>query len=155
MQNNFDKTAEILATFFGAGRFPKAPGTAGSFAAIPLYCLLRLAGPRVYWGAVAIITAVGTFVSGIMEQRLGQDPGCVVIDEVAGVLVTLCRRPANFKTVLAGVLIFRFFDILKPAPVGTLDENLPGGPGIMADDLAAGVMALGVLELLRCTGLLK
>lgn len=140
----FDTLCRIVSTFFGAGYVPKAPGTAGTFAALPLYLLLRkLSLPR-YLLVILAIAAAGTAASSRMERLWGKDPQRVVIDEVAGVLVALIARPRRAGGVVLGALIFRIFDILKPWPLKRL-EKLPGGLGIMADDVAAGAVSSLVL----------
>ena len=128
----------IIATFFCVGYAPKAPGTVGTVAALPLYGILRrLSLPR-YLLATAILALLGVFVSGKMEKDWGNDPAQVVIDEVVGLLITLVSRPKGWKEITLGVLLFRVFDIIKPFPVGYVDRNVPGGTGIMADDILAG-----------------
>ncbi len=149
------KIWENVATFGGAGNLPKAPGTFGTFAAWPLYVVLRRLSTGKYMLAIGGITLVGTAAAHKMEQVWGKDPSKVVIDEVAGLMITLISRPAGFVDILAGTLLFRAFDILKPPPVGTLDKNLPGGIGIMADDLAAGALAALSLKIVKKIGLLK
>ncbi len=133
----------IIATFFCVGYAPKAPGTAGTIAALPLYWVLKsLSLPR-YLLAIAIIALLGVFVSDKVEEDWGSDPSEVVIDEVVGLLITLVSRPRGWKEIGMGVLLFRLFDIIKPPPVGYVDRNVPGGLGIMADDmLAGGISAL-------------
>ena len=133
----------IIATFFCVGYAPKAPGTAGTIAALPLYWVLKsLSLPR-YLLATAIIALLGVFVSDKVEEDWGSDPSEVVIDEVVGLLITLVSRPKGWKEIGMGVLLFRLFDIIKPPPVGYADRNVPGGLGIMADDmLAGGISAL-------------
>ncbi|MRR37038.1 phosphatidylglycerophosphatase A [bacterium] len=144
--------SRLAATFFGAGYAPVAPGTAGSIAAIPLYYLLkRLSWPQ-YVLSVIMITLVGVFASSRMEASWGKDPSRVVIDEVAGILVALVSRPAGARDILIALLLFRFFDIVKPPPVKNL-EALPGGVGIMADDIAAGILSAlslrAIMKMLR------
>jgi len=141
-----------IATFFGAGFFPKAPGTFATLAALPLYLLLRRLSLVPYLLVVALITAIGVAVSGELEQEWGKDPSRIVIDEVCGLLVTLVSRPAGFRDIVLGTALFRFFDIVKPPPVGTIDRTIPGGVGIMADDLAAGVMSACLLRLMQKRG---
>lgn len=141
-----------VATFFGAGLAPKAPGTVGSLAAIPLYLVLRrLPGP-VYLAIVAVLTVLGVKAADVAEHDWGKDPGKVVIDEVVGMLLTLLERPAGWRDIAAAFLIFRVLDIVKPPPVGNLDKGLSGGIGIMADDVAAGLIGAGVLRLIKRLG---
>ena len=84
-----------------------------------------------------------------MEKEWGKDPSRVVIDEVCGLLVTLISRPAGFRDIALGTLLFRFFDIVKPPPIRIIDKKVPGGLGIMADDLAAGFISACILGLVR------
>jgi phosphatidylglycerophosphatase A len=137
-----ERIALAIATLFGAGRSPIAPGTAGSLAAIPLVLLAGWLLPP--WGfalatAVLIIVAVGT--AGVGARALGgHDPGAVVIDEAAGLFVTLLWIPLVPFTVTAGFLLFRVMDVLKPPPARRA-ESLPGGWGIVIDDCIAGAYA--------------
>ncbi len=142
----------LLATFCGAGYAPVAPGTAGTLAALPLYLLLRRLPLRLYLLLLALLTLLGVQVSSRMEKDWGQDPARVVIDEVVGVLIALVSRTGRPREILAAFALFRLFDILKPPPVSTLERGLPGGVGIMADDMAAGALAAGILALVRRTG---
>jgi phosphatidylglycerophosphatase A len=139
----------MIATFFCAGYAPKAPGTVGTIAALPLYFLLRgLSLPR-YILVVIILTVLGIFSSQKMEDIWGEDPPQVVIDEVVGLLITFVSRPRGWKTILVGAILFRVFDIFKPPPVGFVDKNVPGGLGIMADDVVAGMISASFLALLK------
>ncbi|OPZ60330.1 MAG: Phosphatidylglycerophosphatase A [Deltaproteobacteria bacterium ADurb.Bin510] len=140
------KPSMLIATFFGAGLVPVAPGTAGSLAALPFYCILRGLRLGPYLIATAALSLIGTVCAHRAEKILGEDPGAVVIDEVAGQLLALMARPADVKQVLAGFALFRLFDILKPGPVGWCDRQLKGGIGIMADDLVAGLLAAAALK---------
>jgi len=136
MTNNL---AFVLATWFGCGLSPVAPGTAGSLAAVIIAYFLPW--PPLTFALLALaITPVGIWAAGVTEKQVGRpDPGLVVIDEVAGQWLTLAAVSViNWKSLLMGFLLFRLFDIWKPFPVNRL-ERLPGGFGIMADDLAAGL----------------
>lgn len=142
-----DRAALAVASVFGLGRAPIAPGTVGSVGGVALaWGLHALAGP---WGVVAgaaLVTAVGVAAAGRAERILGvTDPGRVVIDEVAGQMVALFFLSPTPVALAAGFLLFRVFDILKPWPASRL-EGLPGGSGIMADDLAAGLYANLILQ---------
>jgi phosphatidylglycerophosphatase A len=141
------RAAYVLAIWFGCGRVPKAPGTAGTLGAIPFYLLLmQLGGRLAVAAAAAVVTAVGVWASNQVVRRLGtKDPQIVCIDEVAGVLITLLAAPANWIGLLTGVVLFRVFDQWKPWPARAA-ERLPEGWGVMADDVAAG--GWGVLCLL-------
>ena len=130
-----------IATALGAGYAPKAPGTAGSAVGL----LLWLALPHVLWMqllAVAIVSIAGIWSGSVAERHFGKsDPGQVVVDEVAGMMVTCILNPLPGPgSMLAAFVLFRAADIVKPFPVNRL-ERLPGGLGIMADDLAAGIYA--------------
>jgi len=144
-----------IATFFGAGYFPKAPGTAATIAAIPLYLILRRLSAPLYIMALAKLFVAGVIASEAMEDEWGKDPSRVVIDEVCGILITLISRPGGFGEIALGAALFRFFDIVKPWPVGAIDKKVKGGIGIMADDLAAGIMSALILALVRKKGLLS
>lgn len=139
----------FIASGFGAGYLPKAPGTWGSLVALPLHFLLRQLSLPLYAVALAGIIILAVVVSGSAEKALdSKDPGVVVIDEIAGMLITLLGAPQVWWAYAAGFLFFRIFDIAKPFPVRWLDQHLQGGVGIVADDLAAGVYALLCLRLL-------
>lgn len=139
----------FLAFGFGSGLSPKAPGTAGTVAAIPLYLLLSGLPLWGYLLATLIVIGVGVWLCGESSRRLGvhDHPG-IVWDEFAGFLVTMIAAPAGWVWVLAGFILFRIFDVLKPWPIGWLDRRVEGGFGIMVDDLLAGVYALVILQLL-------
>ena len=143
----------LLATWFGAGHVPYAPGTAGTIAAVPLYLLLRPAGSITVLAAATVLTLVGVWAAGHVIAMTGQDdPQIVVIDEVAGVLVVLAPGAPTWTSVVAGVVLFRIFDQWKPWPARGL-EALHGGWGVMLDDIAAGAWGGAVLWLLRLVGL--
>lgn len=142
-----DKAALILATWFGSGLAPVASGTFGTLAALPLAYAVSVAGSGC--GVLVALTLFGlAFWSSERTRRLlrSDDPSPVVIDEVAGTLVTLFLVPPSWMGWTAGFFLFRFFDIFKPYPIRRL-ERLKGGLGIVADDLLAGVyarIALGI-----------
>lgn len=137
-----------LATWFGSGLFPKAPGTMGSLASLVVWAPLVLWGAP-WWvrlGLAFAIFAVGVPVSTAAARALGKDdPKEVVIDEVAGQGVALALAAPLGLSVLLGFALFRLFDIAKPPPVGTADRHLHGGLGIMVDDMLAGGYALALL----------
>jgi phosphatidylglycerophosphatase A len=141
------RLALVVATAGGAGYAPFAPGTFGSAVGVLIYWLTR------HWPLawqVALMVAVilaGTWASSVAARHFQrEDPGQVVIDEVAGQLVTLVATGAGGLGTLIGFLAFRAFDIVKPWPVNRL-ERLPGGTGIMADDVMAGVYSNIVLQI--------
>ena len=144
------RLAYVLATWFGCGRVPVAPGTAGSLGALPLYLLLRDLGPYAVMCAALAITGIGVWASShIARVRHEEDPQIVVIDEVAGMLVTLVPSSSALSIAL-GFVAFRVFDQWKPWPAYVCEARLPGGWGIVLDDVAAGVWAALLLAVL-CT----
>jgi phosphatidylglycerophosphatase A len=147
--------SRVIATFFGTGYFPNAPGTFATIATLPLYLILRRLPAPIYILFLAKLIALGVITSDIMEKQWGKDPSRVVIDEVCGLLVTLISRPKGFKEIALGTLLFRFFDIIKPFPVGIIDRKVKGGIGIMADDIAAGVISALILLIVRRKGWLS
>ena len=137
-----------IATVGGVGWFPIAPGTAGSAVGVVIYLLTYTWSGPAQIALLLGITLVGVWAAGIAEKELKkEDPGPVVIDEVAGQLLTLLMTGVAWKGAIAGFFIFRLLDIAKPAPARQL-EALHGGFGIMADDLMAGTYGLGVMMLL-------
>ena len=138
----------LIATFFGVGLFPFASGTIATAATVPLYVAGYLAGGDLAILALAaLFTAAGVAAAEVMERRLGyHDPSEVVVDEVAGFLITMLFLPMTVATCAAGFLLFRALDILKPWPASRA-EKLPGGWGIMADDVVCGVIANAVIHL--------
>jgi len=140
----------IFATGLGAGYSPVASGTTGTLVAIPLFVLLSKWGTTGVLIGLAIITILGVPLASRMEELTAtKDPGRIVIDEIAGYLVTMLGSPPDLFYILAGFLLFRLFDILKPPPIRYLERALFSGWGVMADDLMAGVYAWGVLRLLE------
>lgn len=138
----------FLAYGLGSGLAPRAPGTAGSLAALLIFYGLDAAGLLVFVAAIGAVFVVGIFVSDAVARDLGiKDPPGIVIDEFVGMWMTLLYHPAGWYWPLVGFALFRLFDIVKPWPVGWLDRHVEGGTGIMLDDVAAGLYALGVLQL--------
>jgi phosphatidylglycerophosphatase A len=139
--------ARILATGFGLGRVPLMPGTVASVAALPVAVWIAFVGD---WQAVlacaALISLVGIWACGVHAHTLGvTDPSECVLDEIAGQFLALAPlaplgRVLNIGSIAAAFFLFRFFDIVKPWPISRL-ERLPGGLGIMADDIFAGLVS--------------
>lgn len=144
-----------IATFLGTGFAPKASGTVASLATIPLYLLLRKLSLPMYLLTVGKLAATGIWACTAAEKEYGKDPKEAVIDEVVGMLIGLVSRTKNIKEIAAAFFIFRAFDIIKPGPVGYLDKNVKGGLGIMADDVAAGVLTAACMEIIRRLKVLK
>lgn len=146
--------AWAVSTFCGAGLLKPGPGTWGSAATVALYTLLAFRAPAAArpWIAAALCalaTTIGIPAATVVAREAErEDPGFVVIDEVAGQALTLIAAPFAWHYLLAAFLLFRGFDILKPWPVRSL-EKLPEGTGIVVDDLGAGIYAMIVLLLLR------
>jgi phosphatidylglycerophosphatase A len=131
---------KAVATLGGAGYAPVAPGTAGSaVAAVGYYFLCGSLGPLGWAVLLLAAMAVGIAAATGLEEVWGKDPSPVVIDEAAGLLFTVALLPHGAVTAIAGFLLFRVLDILKPPPVRQL-ERLPGAWGIMADDVAVGIL---------------
>ncbi len=138
-----------VATGLFVGYLPFAPGTFGSALALPLhYFFIKLSLPY-YIGALAAVGVIGVLAAGSAEKILDRaDPGVVVIDEVAGMLITLIGAPNNPVVWGIGFLLFRFFDILKPFPIRLIDQRIHGGIGIMLDDIVAGIYSLVILQII-------
>ena len=151
--------AALIATFFGIGRLRPGPGSWASAATVLLWAALAHTLAPALRTPIAIALAIAITLIGIpaatqVARGSGiKDPQFVVIDEVAGQLVALVALPLAWKSFLAGFILFRVFDIVKPPPVRQL-EALPDGAGIVLDDIAAGLYALGIVHLLLYVGLL-
>ena len=146
--------AVVLATWFGAGLLPAAPGTWGSLAALPFAWAIRA-----LWGTVGLAIAAATvfiagwWAAGALAAASGtKDPGAIVIDEVAAQWLVLLAVPLDPPAYVLAFLLFRIFDIWKPWPVCWADHHIAGGLGIMLDDLMAAVYAVLVLSALLAIG---
>jgi phosphatidylglycerophosphatase A len=152
--------ATLVATFFGTGYIRPGPGSWASAETVLLWWLLtRWVTPTwQLWAAVllsALVVLVGIPAATRVERASGlKDPQFVVIDEVAGQLITLIGVPVSWKSLLLGFILFRGFDIVKPPPVRQL-EHLPEGVGIVVDDVAAGFYAVIVMHFALHFGLLS
>lgn len=147
-----DRLAAFIATGAGAGFFPKAPGTAGSVVGVLVYFLMDTAGVSAYFvHAILFLFFAGILAAQRVETFWGHDSQRIVIDEVVGQMIALSSvgmARHSWVSVVAGFALFRVFDIVKPFPVRYL-ERLPGGVGVIADDVGAGLYALAVLTVLR------
>ena len=145
--------AQLFAFGFGSGLSPVAPGTVGTVAAIPIYLLLAQWNPAGYIMFVALGAVFGVWVCGRASRQLQvhDHPG-IVWDEFVGFWITMWAVPTGWQWILAGFLIFRLYDIVKPWPVSLLDKKVGGGLGIMADDVLAGVMACLTLHIAMALG---
>ena len=139
----------LLATWFGSGYAPKAPGTAGSLLALPFGWGIAHFGGQTWLGiATVIVTLIGVWVANAYMAQAGEhDPGPVVIDEVAGQWLAMLPLAAaiNWQIILIAFVLFRLFDIVKPWPISWADKNIKGGLGVMLDDVLAGAAAAAIL----------
>jgi phosphatidylglycerophosphatase A len=142
----------LIATFFGIGHLQPGPGTWASAVTVLLWWVASRWLPAGWGMAAAVllsvaVTLVGIPHSTVVARESGvKDPGFVVIDEVAGQMIALIGIPVHWKYLVAGFILFRSFDIVKPFPLRRL-ETLPGGTGIMMDDVGAGLYALALLQI--------
>lgn len=137
----------FLALGFGSGLAPKAPGTFGTLAALPLYFIMMNLSLPVFIAITLIITVVGFWICDIAAKDMQvHDHGAIVWDEVAGMLITMIAAPVGLLPLVVGFALFRFFDIIKPWPIKLLDRHVKGGFGIMIDDVLAGVFAAICLQ---------
>lgn len=143
----------FLAFGFGSGLVKKAPGTCGTIAAIPVYLLLAQTPFWFFSVFTIIVTIVGIKICDDAANLLGEhDFNGIVWDEIAGYLITLWFVPFSWQAVILGFVCFRFFDILKPFPIKSVDKHVQGGFGIMIDDVLAGFSAAGVLFICESFG---
>ena len=140
----------FLAFGFGSGLAPKAPGTFGTLAAIPIYLLASLGDPAIYGVVLTATLIAGIFICDKASEMLGvHDHAGIVWDEIAGFLVTMMAVPFSWPAVVIGFVLFRLFDIWKPWPIGAIDKHVKGGFGIMLDDVIAGIFALVCISALQ------
>ncbi len=142
------KIIVLLATGCYVGYIPFAPGTFGSLIAIPLVWLLSKIALPLSVLAILLFIALSIRIGGEAEKIFNKkDSGCIVIDEVAGMLATFFLMPWSTQNILIGFVLFRVFDIAKPFPIRLIDKKLKGGPGVVLDDIMAGVYANLALRL--------
>ena len=145
----FSNPVHLLAYGFGAGLSPKAPGTAGTVVAIPIYLMLAYTGTGAYWLFLAAALAAGVLICGYTAKRIGvDDPKGVVWDEIVGYLITMLGLPLGVVWLIGGFLLFRLFDIWKPWPIRWIDRHVKGGLGIMLDDVIAAIFSCLILNLI-------
>ncbi len=143
--------AQVIATWFGSGYLPKAPGTWGSLAALPFAWGIMLIAPGVFPILVAsvFLLLVGVWAASQHSATLGEhDAGEIVVDEVVGQWIALAVAPFSPLGWFTAFLLFRLFDVLKPWPISWIDKRVSGGWGIMLDDVVAGIFAALVLMLI-------
>lgn len=143
-----DRFFIFIATGAHSGFLPKAPGTWGSAVGVLLWLLLGRLDLLPYLFIIGMLFIIGVFSAGAAEKILDRgDPPQVVVDEIVGQLIALIAVPLQPGPVVLSFLLFRFFDILKPFPIGWIDRHLHGGLGIMLDDIVAGLYTLLILQL--------
>jgi phosphatidylglycerophosphatase A len=147
MFRSVNAVAKGIATALGAGYSPVAPGTCGTIVAIPLALLLASLPAWQFAAVTTALTAVAIWAAARADRAWGtHDSGRIVIDEVVGYLFTVTLVDRSSAVPLAvGFVVFRALDILKPPPIRWLDENLPGGFGVVLDDVAAGLIGMAIL----------
>jgi phosphatidylglycerophosphatase A len=143
--------AVLIATWFGVGLLPRAPGTWGSLAALPFaWVIVGAAGWPALLFATVILFAVGVWAADrTVAGSAVQDPGFIVVDEVAGQWLVLVAAPHNFWAYLLGFLAFRVADIAKPWPASWADRTVKGGFGVMLDDILAALYGVAVMLIYR------
>ena len=145
---NWRNPLHWLATGFGSGLSPFAPGTVGTLAAIPFYWLMSYLPLSGYIAVTVVAAIAGIWICQSATKAIGQDDhGSIVWDEFVGFWITMIAAPKGLLWLLAGFLIFRFFDIIKPWPIRWLDRYVKGGLGIMVDDVLAGLFGLLVMQI--------
>ena len=146
---NLANPIQFLALGFGSGLAPKAPGTFGTLAAVPLFLLMSGLTPLVYALLVLVVCIAGVYICGKAASDVGvHDHGAIVWDEFAGFFITMFMVPVTWQSVLVCFILFRIFDIAKPWPISIADKKLTGGFGIMFDDVLAGLFALIIMHLI-------
>jgi len=146
----YKTTVLALSSALGLGYLPKAPGTWGTLAAIPIWWALRGLATLPFAIVVLAVCFVSVLVAEAAERIYGKhDVQKIVIDEVAGLLVTAIGVPFRWPEVIAAFVLFRLLDMTKPGPIRTLDERVPGGLGVVLDDVGAGLVACALLHLAR------
>jgi phosphatidylglycerophosphatase A len=139
---------QIIATGFGTGYSPVAPGSVGTLVGIPVYLLLAGYSWPFHLLGIVVLSWLAVYTAGVAETAFGQkDPGMIVIDEIAGFQLALFMITPTLWHVVGGYVLFRIFDIVKVFPANICDAKLPGGYGIVADDIVAGIYANIVLQL--------
>ena len=146
---NLANPIQFLALGFGSGLAPKAPGTFGTLAAVPLFLLMSGLTPLIYGLIVLVVCIAGIYICGKAASDVGvHDHGAIVWDEFAGFFITMFMVPVSWQSVLVGFILFRIFDIAKPWPISVADKKLTGGFGIMFDDILAGLLALAIMHVI-------
>lgn len=138
-----------VATLFGVGFAPKAPGTVATLATIPIWYALAQTGAVIYMIVTFLLFPLGILAAQAYENHVGRhDSKEIVIDEVVGFLITMTWLPLTWQSVALGFVVFRVLDIVKPPPIRQLDKRMPGGFGVMVDDVVAGIIGSIVMQLI-------
>ena len=144
-----EQAVVCLATGFWVGNIPFAPGTFGTLIGLPLSFFLSGIELPLAMVLALLFIFFSVWISHVAEKIIRRkDPGCIVIDEIAGMVVALFGLPFNLTTVVCGFIIFRVLDILKLFPINVLDKRISGGIGIVADDVVAGILTNLILRVI-------
>ncbi len=144
-----DRLIIFLATGFYSGKAPFAPGTFGTGVGLIFCFFLSSAGMFVTLSCLLLIIFLSVLIAGKAASLLEtEDPGEIVIDEIAGIIITMAGLPFTVLSVITGFVLFRFLDILKPFPIRYIEKKMSGGTGIIMDDVAAGIIANIVLRII-------
>ncbi|TLU67691.1 phosphatidylglycerophosphatase A [Thalassotalea litorea] len=139
----------FLAVGFGSGLIPKAPGTFGTLAAVPLFLLASYLPISLFIVLTVVMTIVGIYICDKAAADAGvHDHGAIVWDEIVGFFICMVGISVSWESVLTGFLLFRFFDIVKPWPIKWIDVRVRGGFGIMLDDVVAAFMTLAIMHVI-------
>ncbi len=139
----------FLATGGGLGRLPRVPGTFGTLAGIPFAIGFAFINNSYAVFLTVLLIVFAAWISDEAEVILGEkDPGCIVIDEIAGYVVAMAGIHISLYSLASGFLVFRFFDILKPPPVRNFEKKFKGGAGVVLDDIIAGLLSYIVLRII-------
>jgi phosphatidylglycerophosphatase A len=141
--------AHLLSLGFGSGLAPKMPGTMGTLVGVILFVLMPALDWKIYLGVIVLASVVGIFLCDYTAKALNvhDHPG-IVWDEIVGYFITMFMVPKSWLWILAGFILFRVFDILKPWPISIADKKVPGGLGIMLDDVIAALFALIIMQII-------
>lgn len=146
----------LIAVGFGSGLAPKAPGTAGTVVAVPLYLLMQSLPLVSYLLITTCLFIAGIWICAYTAEKLGvHDHPSIVIDEIVGYLITMVAAPQGWLAVAIGFILFRLLDALKPWPISWFDRSVNGGLGIMLDDVVAGIIAMAIIQGLLYTQILS
>lgn len=140
--------AVLIATWFHVGKAPRAPGTWGTLAALPLVFAFHVLGAYWLMGLSIVMFPVAVWAAEHFESLTGtHDSRQIVVDEVLGMMITMVLLPVTWQAYVAGFVLFRALDILKPFPIGHFDRKVKGGVGVVVDDVVAGIIANAVLQI--------